>query len=101
MLSTKTKFQKSRHSNPPIFPKSPFFGAFSRSPGFWNNSKSNVQVIETHIGFSNTCGNGLINLVYKSMSDTDNPTHVWGESTVTEKLDTQVRVTIKRYDFDV
>ena len=49
-----------RHSNPPFFPGiSRFFGAFSRSPGFWNNSKINVHIIETHVGFSDTCGNGL------------------------------------------
>ena len=36
----------------------------SKSPGFWNNSKINVQVIETHVGFSDACGNGLINLSF-------------------------------------
>ena len=54
-----------RHSNPPVFPGSlPFFGAFSRSPSFWNSSKINVQVIETRVGFSDTCWNGLINLSF-------------------------------------
>ena len=36
----------------------------SKSPGFWNNSKSNVRVIETNVVFSDTCGNGLINLSF-------------------------------------
>ena len=36
----------------------------SKSPGFWNNSKINGQFKETHVGFSDTCGNGLINLSF-------------------------------------
>ena len=65
-----------RHSNPSIFPESPVFWRIlpvswflSKSPGFWNNSKINVQVIETHVGFSDTCGNGLINLSFESFSN--------------------------------
>ena len=54
---------QSWHSNHPVFPGSlPFFGA--RSPGFWNNSKIIFQVIEAHVGFSDACGNGLINLSF-------------------------------------
>ena len=33
-------------------------------PGFEYNMKINLQVIEAHVGFSNTCGNGLINLSF-------------------------------------
>ena len=40
----------------------------SKSPGFWKNEKINVQVIEIYVGFSDTCGNGLINLSFVSKS---------------------------------
>ena len=64
----KWRFWTTRHSNPPVFPgESPFFWYIllvsrflSKSPG----SKVNVQVIEAHVGFSDTCGNGLINLSF-------------------------------------
>ena len=60
-LSTLKRYLQdySKHSNPPVFPWSlQFFGTspglpvFVKSPGLRNNSKINVQVIETHVSFS-------------------------------------------------
>ena len=58
----------SKFAKTPDIPTLPFFPGVSRflvhSPGFSKNSKINVQVIETHVGFSDTCGNGLTNLSF-------------------------------------
>ena len=49
-----------------VLPVSQFLSKF---PSFWKNSKINVQVIETHVSFSDTCGNGLINLTFVPKSN--------------------------------
>ena len=69
-MSVSQTFQPSRFSREsPVFwfilPVSQFL---SKSPSFWNNSKTNIKVLETHVDFSDTCGNGLINLSFVSKS---------------------------------